>query len=85
VFLIILQEDIGTVAIERVKNLREEDHTKVKTEEDYIQLVRTVKCEQGVSVLFTGVCVCVLYCTLCLVTNCCHNFISHLFNLRVST
>jgi hypothetical protein len=25
------------------------------------------------------VCV-VLYCTLCLVTTCCHNFISHLFN-----
>jgi hypothetical protein len=63
VFLIILQEDICTVIVERVENVGEEDCIKIKTEEDYIQLVCTVKCGQEVSVLFTGVCVCVLYCS----------------------
>ena len=47
--------------------MREEDCIKIKTEQHYVQLVRTVKGEQEVSVcvgvlcgrrLFTGVCVC---------------------------
>ena len=55
-FLIILQENIDTVTGEIVENVVEEDCIKIKTEEDYIQLVRTVKSEQEVSV----VCWCVL-------------------------
>ena len=50
-FLIILQEIIDTVTVEGVENVGEEDCIKIKTEEDYIQLVRTVKSEQEVSVL----------------------------------
>ena len=53
----ILQENIDTVTVERVENLEEEDCFKIKTEQHYIQLVRTVKCEQEVSV----VCWCVLW------------------------
>jgi hypothetical protein len=56
-FFIILQENIDTVTVERVENLREEDCIKIKTEEDYIQLVRTVKIEEEVSV----VCWCILW------------------------
>ena len=56
--LIILQENIDTVNVERVENVGEEDCIKIKTEEDCIEeLVRTVKCEQEVSV----VCWCVLW------------------------
>ena len=50
-FLIILQEIIDTVTVEGVENVGEEDWIKIKTEEDYIQLVRTVESEQEVSVL----------------------------------
>ena len=50
-FLITLQEKIYTVTVEGVENVGEEDCIKIKTEEDYIQLVRTVKDEQEVSVL----------------------------------
>jgi hypothetical protein len=39
------------VTVEGVKNVEEEDCIKIKTEEDYIQGVGTVKCEQEVSVL----------------------------------
>jgi hypothetical protein len=57
-FLIILQENIDTVTVERDENVGEEDCIKFKTEEDYIEeLVRTVKCEQEVSV----VCWCILW------------------------
>ena len=56
-FLIILQQNIDTVTVERIENAGEEDCIKIKTEEDYIQLVRTVKYEQEVSV----VCWCVLW------------------------
>jgi len=49
--LITLQEKIDTVTVEGVENVDEEDCIKVKTEEDFIQLVRTVKTEQEVSVL----------------------------------
>jgi hypothetical protein len=56
--LIILQENIDTVTVERVENVGEEDCIKIKTEEDFIEeLVRTVKSEQEVSV----VCWCVLW------------------------
>ena len=50
-FLITLQEKIDTVTVEGVENVGEEDCIKIKTEEDFIQLVRTVKGEQEVSVL----------------------------------
>jgi hypothetical protein len=40
------------VTVEGVQNMGEEDCIKIKTEEDYIQLVRTVKGEQEVSILF---------------------------------
>ena len=56
-FLIILQQHIDTVTAERFENVAEEDCIKIKTEQHYIHLVRTVKCEQEVSV----VCWCVLW------------------------
>ena len=74
--------------------MREEDCTKIKTEQHYIQLVRAVKSEQEMSVLcwcvlcgcdlFTGVCTCVLYCTLYLVTHSFRTYVSHLFFLHVN-
>ena len=50
-FFITLQEKIDTVTVEGVENVGEEDCIKIKTEEDYIQLVRIIKTEQEVSVL----------------------------------
>ena len=50
--LIPSQEKIDTVTVEGVENVGEEDCIKIKTEEDYIQLVRIVKSEQEVSVLW---------------------------------
>jgi len=55
-FLIILQQNIDTLTV-GVENVAEEECIKIKTEQHYIQLVRTVKCEQEVSV----VCWCVLW------------------------
>jgi hypothetical protein len=56
--LVILQENVDTVTVGRVENVGEGDCIKVKTDEDYIiQLVRTVKTEEEVSV----VCWCVLW------------------------
>ena len=48
---IFLQENIDTVTVEGVENVGEEDCIKIKTEEDYIQIVQTVKGEQEASVL----------------------------------
>ena len=57
-FLIILQENIEAVTVEGDENVGEEDFIKIKTEEYCIEeLVRTVKCEQEVSV----VCWCILW------------------------
>ena len=50
-FFITLQEKIDTVTVEGVENVGEEDCIKIKTEEDYIQLVRIIKTEQEVSFL----------------------------------
>jgi hypothetical protein len=47
-FFIPLQEKIDAVTVERVENVGEEDSIEIKTEEDYIQLVKS---EQEVSVL----------------------------------
>ena len=47
-----LQEKIDTVLVEGVENVGEEDSITIKTEQHYIQLVRTVKVEQKVSVLW---------------------------------
>ena len=55
--LIPLQEKIDTVTVEGVENVGEEDCIKIETEEDYVQLVWTVKSEQEVSV----VCWCILW------------------------
>jgi hypothetical protein len=55
--LILLQEKIDTVTVEGVQKIGEEDCIKIKTEEDCIQLVRTVKSEEEVSVL----CWCVVW------------------------
>ena len=58
IFLMIVQENIDTVKVERVENVGEVDWIKIKTEEEFcIQLVRTVKSEEEVSV----VCWCVLW------------------------
>jgi hypothetical protein len=58
IFLILLQENIGTVKVERVENVEEENCINIKTEEEFcIQLVRRVKSEEEVSV----VCWCVLW------------------------
>ena len=56
-FLVILQENIDTVKVEGFENVGEEDCTKMKTEENYMQLVRTVKSEDEVSI----VCWCVFW------------------------
>jgi hypothetical protein len=48
-FLIPLQEKIDTVTVEGVENVGEEDCIEIKTEQDYIQFVKS---EQEVSVLF---------------------------------
>ena len=53
----ILQDNADTVTVESVENVEEEDCIKIKTEQHYVQLVRTVKGEQEVSV----VCWCVLW------------------------
>jgi hypothetical protein len=45
------------VRVEGVENVGGEDCIEIKAEEDYIQLVGRVKCEQEVSVL----CWCVLW------------------------
>ena len=50
-FLIILQESFDTVKVERVENVEEEECIKIKTEEDYIQFVSTIKTEEEVSVV----------------------------------
>jgi len=51
IFFIILQEHIDTVTVEIVENVVGEDCIKINPEENYIQLVRTVKSEQEVSVV----------------------------------
>jgi hypothetical protein len=56
IFLIILQENIDTLKVERVEDVGEEDCMKIKTE-DWIQLIRTIKTEEEVSV----VCLCILW------------------------
>jgi hypothetical protein len=56
-FLVPLQEKSDTVTVEGAENVEEEDCIEIKMEEDYVQLVRRVKCEQEVSVL----CWCVLW------------------------
>ena len=68
IFLITLQQTIDTVTVEGVENVEEEERIEIKTEEDYIQLVQTVKTEQEVSVLCWCMCMyaCVLYCTHCI-------------------
>jgi hypothetical protein len=69
------------VTVEGVENVGEEEWIEIKTEEDYIQLVGGVKCEQEVSVLCcvfyigvfcdgdlcTSVCVCVCVHVCCIV------------------
>jgi hypothetical protein len=90
-FLITLQEQIDTVTVEGVENVGKEDWIEIKSEEDYVRLVGTIKTEQEVSVcvfcgsdLFTGVCACVLYCTLHLVMHSFGTLILHLLSLCVS-
>jgi hypothetical protein len=51
VILIILQDNINTVTVGTVESVGEEEWNNIKTEEDYIQLVRTVKTEEEVSVV----------------------------------
>ena len=46
-----LQDTINTVTVEGDESIEEEERIEIKTEEDYIQLVWTVKVEQEVSVL----------------------------------
>jgi len=50
VFVITLEEKTDTVTVEGVENVGAEYCTKIKTEQHYIQLVRTLKGEQEVSV-----------------------------------
>jgi len=50
--LITLQERVDTVT-GGVENVGEEDSITIKTEQHYIQLVRVIKSEQEVSVLFS--------------------------------
>jgi len=50
-FFITLQEKTYTVKEEGVDSVGAEDCIKIKTEENFIQLVRVIKTEQEVSVL----------------------------------
>jgi hypothetical protein len=50
--LTILQENVDTVSVGTAESVGEGDRIKVKTEHDYIQLVRTVKTEEVLSVLW---------------------------------
>jgi hypothetical protein len=52
-FLITLQERVDTVTVEGAENVGEEDSITIKTEQHYLQLVRVIKTEQEVSVLFS--------------------------------
>ena len=70
-FLITLQDTIDTVTVEGVENVQEEVRIEIKTEENYIELVQTVKTKQKVSVLCWSVCMyCVLYCIVLIVFRC---------------
>jgi len=51
-FLVTLQEKTDTVTV-GVENVGAEDCIKIKTEEDFVQLLRVIKIEQEVSVLFS--------------------------------
>jgi len=51
-FLVTLQEKTDTVTV-GVENVGAEDYIKIKTEEDFVQLLRVIKIEQEVSVLFS--------------------------------
>jgi hypothetical protein len=89
VVLITLQEQIDTVTVEGVVNVGEEDWIEIKTEEDYIQLVGRVKCEQEVSVLCCVVVICIqLHMHVCFLyivfSYSFHTFISHLYIIRPS-
>jgi len=69
--LIFLQENIDTVKVERVENVGEEDCIKIKTEEEFcIQLVRTVKTEEEVSVVSCVYFVVVIYLQMCVYVCC---------------
>jgi hypothetical protein len=63
--LVILQENIDTVTVGKVESVGEEDCIKVKTEEDYIQLVRTIKTDDEVSVVLLVCFVVVIYLQMC--------------------
>ena len=52
--MITLQQTVDTVTAEAVQNVGAEGCIKIKTEQHYIQLVRTVKAEQDVSVCVAG-------------------------------
>jgi hypothetical protein len=49
--LIILQQNTDTVKVGRVEDVEEGDCIKIKTEQHCMQLVRTVKVEEEVSVV----------------------------------
>ena len=85
----LLQENIDTVTGERVENVGEEDSMNIKTEQDYMQLVRAVKSEEEVSVvcvfcdgdLFTSVHACVLYTIL--IMHSCHTYTVRCISCRI--
>jgi hypothetical protein len=50
--LILLQQNVATVSVEKVENVGEEDCVKIEPEDEFcMQLVRTVKTEEEVSVV----------------------------------
>jgi hypothetical protein len=56
-FLVFLQESDGTVTVESVVSVGEDDCINTETEDKCIQSVRTIKTEEEVSVL----CWCILW------------------------
>ena len=52
--MITLQQIVDTVTAEAVQNVGAEDCSKIKTEQHYIQLVRTVTAELDVSFCVAG-------------------------------
>ena len=70
-FVITLQDTIDTVTIEGVENVQDAVRIEIKTEENYIKLVQTVKTEEKVSVLCCSVCMYgVLYCNVLIAFRC---------------
>ena len=86
--MITLQDTIDTVTVEGVEDVQEEVRIQIKTEQNYIELVQTVKTEEKVSVLCWSVCMYgVLYCNILIAFRCAlvsYVYITSIYFLRIN-